>query len=115
LRRGIASVLVIEYGPLDNHEPSVLVPGLLNLTASPYLFNLTSVPQRGLENGTFTVPAAAVVGGGTVVNGMFFDRASVADYNVWTELVGSSGWGWEGLLPYFKKVRLSAHIRFNSG
>jgi choline dehydrogenase len=98
-------VLVIEYGPLDNHEPSVLVPGLLNLSASPYLFNLKSVPQKGLDGGTFTVPAAAVVGGGTVVNGMFFDRASVADYDAWTEL-GGQGWGWADLLPYFKKASL---------
>jgi choline dehydrogenase len=99
-------VLVIEYGPLDKKEPSVLVPGLLNLTTSPYFFNLTSIPQRGLNNGTFTVPAAAVVGGGTVVNGMFFDRGSAADYDAWTEL-GGSGWGWEDLLPYFKKVGLT--------
>ncbi|KAI9767690.1 MAG: hypothetical protein M1840_005562 [Geoglossum simile] len=96
------SVLVIEYGPLDKHEPSVLVPGLLNLSASPYLFNLKSVPQRGLAGGTFAVPAAAVVGGGTAVNGMFFDRASAADYDAWTEL-GGLGWGWADLLPYFKK------------
>ena len=97
------SVLVIEYGPLDNREPPVLVPGLLNLTSSPYLFNLTSVPQRGLSNGVFKVPAAAVVGGGTVVNGMFFDRGSAADYDAWTEL-GGLGWGWKDLLPYFKKA-----------
>jgi len=96
-------VLVIEYGPLDNHEPSVLVPGLLNLSSSPYWFNLTSVPQRHLNNGRFQVPAAAVVGGGTVVNGMFFDRGSAADYDAWAEL-GNPGWDWNGLLPYFRKV-----------
>lgn len=98
-------MLVIEYGPLDQHEPAVIVPGLLNLTSSPYLFNLTSIPQRGLKNRTFSVPAAAVVGGGTVVNGMFFDRGAAADYDAWREL-GNPGWGWDDLLPYFKRVGL---------
>ena len=99
-------MLVVEYGPLDNHEPSVLVPGLLDLDSSPYRFNLTSVPQPGLNNRTFWVPAAAVVGGATVINGMFFDRGSAADYDAWTQL-GGLGWGWQDLLPYFKKAGLA--------
>ncbi len=95
-------MLVIEYGYLDHQEANILVPGLLN--ATQYLFNITSTPQRGLDNSTFAVPAAAVVGGGTVVNGMFFDRGSAPDYDAWVEL-GNPGWGWEDLLPYFKKVK----------
>ncbi|EKG20738.1 Glucose-methanol-choline oxidoreductase [Macrophomina phaseolina MS6] len=96
------TVLVIEYGPLDKHEDSVLVPGLLDLDTTPYWFNLTSAPQEGLNNKTFRVPAAAVVGGGTVINGMFFDRGTAADYDLWEQL-GNPGWGWDGLLPYFRK------------
>jgi choline dehydrogenase-like flavoprotein len=46
-----------------------------------------------------------VVGGGTVVNGMFFNRGSAGDYEAWENL-GNPEWGWEGLLPYFKKVGL---------
>ncbi|KAB2574698.1 Dehydrogenase patE [Lasiodiplodia theobromae] len=45
---------------------------------------------------------AAVVGGGSVVNGMFFDRGGAPDYDAWEEL-GNPGWGWDGLLPYFIK------------
>lgn len=100
---GKASVLVIEDGPLDDGENSVLVPGLLNLTSSPYFYNLTSTPQAGLANNSFPVNIANVVGGGTVVNGMFFARASASDYDSWTEL-GAEGWGWKDLLPYFLKV-----------
>jgi choline dehydrogenase len=96
------SVLVIEYGPLDHHEPEVLVPGLLNLTSTPYLFNVTSIPQVGLDGRSFVIPAGAVVGGSTVVNGMFFDRGAAEDYDAWASL-GNPGWDWEGLLFYFKK------------
>ncbi|RYO78701.1 hypothetical protein DL762_008554 [Monosporascus cannonballus] len=44
----------------------------------------------------------SVVGGGSVVNGMFADRGSKADYGAWGAL-GNEGWGWDGLLPYFCK------------
>jgi choline dehydrogenase-like flavoprotein len=43
-----------------------------------------------------------VLGGGSIVNGMMYDRGSAADYNAWEEL-GNAGWGWEGLYPFFKK------------
>ena len=79
-----------------------MVPGLLNLATTPYWYNLTSTPQKGLTGGGYQVPAAKVVGGGTVINGMFFDRGSAADYNAWEEL-GNAGWNWKSLLPYFKK------------
>ncbi|RYO80904.1 hypothetical protein DL766_009488 [Monosporascus sp. MC13-8B] len=44
----------------------------------------------------------SVVGGGSVMNGMFADRGSKADYDAWGAL-GNEGWGWDGLLPYFCK------------
>ncbi|KAL8892169.1 MAG: hypothetical protein Q9215_000926 [Flavoplaca cf. flavocitrina] len=94
------SVLVIEYGPLDKLEPEVLVPGLP--TPKAYSRNYVSVPQPGLLNKSQAVYSAGVVGGGTVINGLFFNRGSAADYDGW-ESLGNPGWGWSGLLPYFKK------------
>jgi choline dehydrogenase len=98
------TVLVLEYGPFHAHEPSVLVPGLLNLTTTPYWFNLTSTPQPQLNNRTFQVTIAAAVRGGTVINGMLFHRGAKADYEAWEELGARGwGWGWSDLLPYFQK------------
>jgi len=68
-----------------------------------YLRNYVSVPQPGLDGRTSPVYSAAVVGGGTVVNGMFFNRGSAGDYDAWEQL-GNPGWAWKDLLPYFKKV-----------
>lgn len=102
-------MLVLEYGPLDQQEASVLVPGLLNLTSTPYWFGLRSTPQAGLNNASFSVPSAAVVGGGSVINGMFSDRGAASDYDAWRDL-GNPGWGWEDMLPYFKKVLMRSHV-----
>ncbi|KAK0508304.1 hypothetical protein JMJ35_009388 [Cladonia borealis] len=94
------SVLVVEYGYLYADATNIEVPGLLN--ATPYEFQITSTPQHGLDNSTFAVPAAAAVGGASAINGMFFDRGSAPDYDAWVAL-GNPGWGWDDLLPYFKK------------
>ena len=67
----------------------------------------TSTPQPGLDNRTAPLYTGAVVGGGTVVNGMFFHRGSAGDYDAWEKL-GNPGWGWKDLLPYFKKVHCKA-------
>ncbi|KAF6822536.1 choline dehydrogenase [Colletotrichum plurivorum] len=95
------NVLVIETGPFDKDEDSVLVPG--SFFPVPYLWlPLESAPQASLNNRSFSVPAARVVGGGSVVNGMVFVRGSRAEYAHWEEL-GAEGWGWDDLLPYFIK------------
>ncbi|PKX89194.1 GMC family oxidoreductase [Aspergillus novofumigatus IBT 16806] len=95
------NVLVIEAGPFDNDEDSVLVPGAYN--SVPYLWNpLASVPQTALNNQSFDVPVGRVVGGGSVVNGMVFLRSGKQEYELWEEL-GATGWNWDAMLPYFKK------------
>lgn len=95
-------MLVVEYGHLDNSSKT-LIPYYANNLNFPDMFNITSAPVSGLSNASFPVWVGAVVGGGSVVNGMEFDRASAADYDSW-EALGNDGWGWSGLLPYFKKV-----------
>lgn len=37
-----------------------------------------------------------------MINGMFFNRGSKADYDAWEQL-GNPGWSWSDLFPYFKK------------
>jgi choline dehydrogenase-like flavoprotein len=95
------TVLVIEYGPL-HPNPAILLPAdTLNYDPSRY-YNITSLPIPGLLNITRSVLVGAVVGGGSAVNGMFFDRGSASDYNAW-EALGNPGWNFETMLKYFKK------------
>ncbi|KAF2744933.1 GMC oxidoreductase [Sporormia fimetaria CBS 119925] len=94
-------VLVIEYGPFDNGEDYVLVPGAF--FPVPYMWlTLLSTPQSALNDQVYGVTCARVVGGGSTINAMFFHRGSAGEYNSW-EALGAEGWTWDGLLPYFKK------------
>ncbi len=44
-----------------------------------------------------------VIGGGSSVNGMISVRGLPSDYDDWAAR-GATGWDWEGVLPYFKKL-----------
>jgi choline dehydrogenase-like flavoprotein len=66
------------------------------------MYDMTSAPDANTGGKSYPVYVGNVVGGGSVVNGMAFDRASAADYNAWEQL-GNVGWNWNSLLPYFKK------------
>ncbi|RPA82280.1 GMC oxidoreductase [Ascobolus immersus RN42] len=97
------SVLVIEAGGLDKSEEIITVPDqILKSRNSEYDWSFNSVPQKNVNNRVINIPAGKVVGGGTVLNGMLFDRASISDYDAWVDL-GNPGWRYKDLLPYFKK------------
>ena len=46
---------------------------------------------------------ARVLGGGSSINGQLANRGAPTDYDEW-EARGATGWSWNDVLPYFKKV-----------
>ena len=44
-----------------------------------------------------------MLGGGSSINGQFFNRGAPSDYDDWAAR-GVEGWDWESVLPYFKKI-----------
>jgi choline dehydrogenase-like flavoprotein len=66
------------------------------------MYDISSAPDANTGGQSRPVYVGNVVGGGSVVNGMAFDRAAAADYDAWEQL-GNYGWNWNSLLPYFKK------------
>ncbi|KAH6665583.1 choline dehydrogenase-like protein [Halenospora varia] len=95
------SILVIESGYLDN-SPAVTIPYMANILNTAAMWSITSAPEPFLNNRTYGVRVGNIVGGGSMVNGMFFDRGSDGDYDAWEQL-GNEGWGWDGMKKYFKK------------
>jgi 5-(hydroxymethyl)furfural/furfural oxidase len=46
---------------------------------------------------------ARVLGGGSSINGQLANRGAPTDYDEWAAR-GATGWNWDSVLPYFKKV-----------
>lgn len=46
---------------------------------------------------------ARILGGGSAINAMMSNRGAPSDYDEWQSL-GAEGWGWENVLPYFRKL-----------
>ena len=96
------TVLVIEAGAADDN-PSTRVPYAAALPINgSLLWGFKSQPEPEIANRTFDAKAARVLGGGSIVNGMMYDRAAATDFDAW-EALGNKGWGWDGLFPFFKK------------
>ena len=50
-----------------------------------------------------TYEQARVLGGGSSINGQLANRGAPTDYDEW-HARGATGWNWESVLPFFKKV-----------
>lgn len=80
------------------------IPGLAGgSVGTKYDWNFTYAPNPNLNNRAIPLGQGKVVGGGTKLNAMTFDRGSQSDYDTW-EALGAKGWNCKSLLPYFKKV-----------
>jgi choline dehydrogenase-like flavoprotein len=60
-------------------------------------------PQPGLNGRTLHYARGKVVGGCSAINAMVYMRGQAADYDGWRQL-GLEGWGWDDVLPVFRKM-----------
>ena len=97
---GQRSVLLLEAGP-DYGDDTAAWPEELMFSQTQALDSHT----WGLEDagtGLF-LPRAKVMGGASAVNACYWIRTGAADYDEWASM-GNPGWGFDDLLPYFKKA-----------
>ena len=45
-----------------------------------------------------------VLGGSSCLNAMLYVRGNKENYNEWRDEFGCDGWGYEDVLPYYKKA-----------
>jgi choline dehydrogenase-like flavoprotein len=58
--------------------------------------------EAGLNGRAIAYPRGKVIGGSSAINAMIYMRGQQADYDTWRQM-GLSGWGWDDVLPFFKK------------
>jgi choline dehydrogenase-like flavoprotein len=96
-------VLLLEAGGRDNWIWFHIPVGYLFAIGNPrsdWMFR--TEPEEGLNGRTLNYPRGRVIGGSSAINAMIYMRGQAADYDHWRQL-GLPGWGWEDVLPYFKR------------
>ncbi len=69
-----------------------------------YMWTGLKVHWRRADNSPATgFDQARIMGGGSSVMGMVALRGTPDDYDAWEES-GATGWGWKGVLPFFRKL-----------
>ena len=96
-------VCLIEAGGSDA-SPRVQTPaGTITLYKSKvFSWNYFSAPQKNLAGRSLHTPRGKALGGSSSMNSMIYIRGDASDYDRW-EAAGCPGWGWDDLLPYFRK------------
>lgn len=102
-------VVLLEAGPPDTRwydswlleMPSAMG---MNLTSDYFNWDYRTAPQQHLDGRTLYYPRGRVVGGSSSINAMVYLRGNREDYNRWAFEDGATGWSYNEVLPYFKRM-----------
>jgi glycine/D-amino acid oxidase-like deaminating enzyme len=97
------SVLLLEAGGKDNYAWIHIPVGYLYCIGNPRTdWCFTTEAEPGLNGRSLGYPRGKVLGGCSSINGMIYMRGQARDYDLWRQ-AGCDGWGWDDVLPLFKK------------
>ena len=96
------TVALLEAGGKDSNPLIHMPAGFTKLTSDDVNWGFKTVPQAQVNNREMHYPQGRTLGGSTSINAMIYIRGHKSDYDEWRDL-GNEGWGYDGVLPYFKK------------
>jgi len=103
---GRSTVLLLEAGPRDKDFWIHVPLGYGKLFARTDVnWAYQSEPEPALNGRRVFTPRGKVLGGSSSINGLVHIRGQREDYDGW----GVPGWGFQDLLPYFKKSEDHGH------
>jgi choline dehydrogenase len=103
-----ARVLLLEAGPAQLPAASGVAAAWPSLIGSDAEWGSVTLPQA--EAGALPYPRGRGLGGSGAINAMAHVRGHRAVYDAWAA-AGADGWGFDGLLPYFRRSEDAGHGR----
>lgn len=102
--QGDKNVLLLEAGGRDR-SPLIHIPAgwAANFKNPNVDWGYSTEPEKELADRSIYWPRGKVLGGSSAINGMVYVRGAPLDYDSWAQ-AGNRGWGWDEVLPYFKKA-----------
>ncbi|WP_309611650.1 GMC family oxidoreductase N-terminal domain-containing protein [Sphingomonas sp.] len=106
---GTATVLLLEAGGSDR-SIWIQLPIGYGRTYFDKRINwmYDSEPIAGLNGRSSYWPRGKVIGGSGSINAMVYVRGQPRDFDHW-KTIGNVGWGWNDVLPYFRKSETYQH------
>ncbi|HWK63671.1 MAG TPA: GMC family oxidoreductase N-terminal domain-containing protein [Rhizobiaceae bacterium] len=109
-----ASVLLLEAGKREKIHLTRVPAALMHTIGNKrYDWNYVTEPDPSRNGLQESWPRGRVPGGSSAINGMIFIRGAAADYDAW-EAMGNTGWGWNSVLPYFRKMETADDDKDNA-
>ena len=96
-------IVLLEAGGSDTYHWVYIPIGYLYCIGNPRTdWCFRTSPEAGLNGRSLQYPRGKLLGGCSSINGMLYLRGQAADYDGWRQ-TGLPGWGWDDVLPYFKR------------
>lgn len=95
------SVLLLESGPLDRNF-FIAMPGGIQKIDKKLAWHFFTEPEPEVGGRRVYMKQGRLLGGGSSINGMVYIRGQAQDYDDWAA-EGCDGWGWDEVLPVFKR------------
>ncbi len=96
------SVVLLEAGQPDKKREIHIPAAYSQAFKSEIDWAYETESQACLYNRNLYWPRGKVLGGSSAINAMIYIRGHRMDYDSWQDK-GAVGWGWDDVLPYFKK------------
>jgi choline dehydrogenase len=105
---GRHTVLLLEYGGSDR-SVYIQMPTALSIPMNmpKYTWPYRSEPEPHLGGRRVGAPRGKVLGGSSSINGLVYVRGNALDFERWED-EGASGWGYQQVLPYFRRAERRA-------
>lgn len=100
-----ASILLVEAGRDSmKYEFALTAAGFPLTRGSDLDWFYDTVPQEHLGGRVLKSWGGKGLGGGGAINAGGWSRGPACNFDRWAELTGDQGWGWNSMLPYFKRT-----------
>ncbi|MCG8462804.1 MAG: GMC family oxidoreductase N-terminal domain-containing protein, partial [Holophagales bacterium] len=96
-------VLLLEAGPADRAKEIHIPPGFTKLFRTELDWAFDTEPEPECHGRRLFWPRGRVLGGCSSINAMLYIRGHRLDYDRWRDHYGCPGWGYEDVLPLFKR------------
>ncbi len=101
---GRYQVCLLEAGPADKSVFFRMPAGFIKVVSNPaYTWPFQTEPTENTGQRRVMLIQGKVLGGGTSVNGMAYNRGQRRDFDAWAA-AGNPGWGYDDLLPVFRSL-----------